>query len=65
MAENTKEKGHIEFRKEGSHKFYAPDRDILHVYSPLVKSALKEAADSCSDESYRSASLLHNKRSAA
>ena len=58
MAENTKEKGHIEFRKEGSHKFYAPDRDILHVYSPLVKSALKEAADSCSDESYKTFKYL-------
>ncbi len=58
MTTEKEHKGHIEFRKEGSHKFYAPDRDLLHCYTPLVKSALKEAADTCSDESYKTFKYL-------
>ena len=31
---------HMEFRKAGSEKFYAPERDLLHAAGPLLKSAL-------------------------
>lgn len=46
--------GHIEFRKAHGHKFYAPDRDILHVWNPLIKAALKVAAETSSEEVYNS-----------
>lgn len=50
MSEN---KGHIEFRKNGETKFYAPDRDILYLYPIIMKAALASTAESCSEESYK------------
>lgn len=39
------EKGHIEWRRTDDHRWYAPDRDLLHAAAPLIKSALGATAD--------------------
>lgn len=41
---------HMEFRKAGSEKFYAPERDLLHAAGPLLKSALGLTLDSFGED---------------
>ena len=51
MSESDKQqKGHIEFRKAGERRFYAPDRDLLHIYPIAVKSAFKNTSDVCDNQ---------------
>lgn len=64
----SESKGHIEFRKNGESKFYAPDRDILYLYPTLIKAALATTAETCSEEAYKTfktfvkaAADIHNK----
>ena len=46
----TESKGHVEFRKTGERKFYAPDRDLLHIYPTLIKSTLSEVCEAVPEE---------------
>lgn len=47
----TKSKdGHIEFRKNGEQKFYAPDRDLLYLAPLVIKSALAITCQICSED---------------
>lgn len=48
----TENKGHIEFRKSGERKFYAPDRDLLHIYPSIIKAALSATNISLSEDEF-------------
>ena len=50
----TESKGHIEFRKSGERKFYAPDRDLLYLYPLIIKAALASTSVAISVEEYES-----------
>lgn len=44
----NKPAGRLEFRRDGERKFYAPDRDLLHLFHPIAKAALKVTVDTSS-----------------